>query len=480
MDYLKLLTFVTYLFTTVQLGLYLATNLQWYSYKITRVVMRHHKVWWHFFYFALPFFAYHTLGEYYVWFYYLLALPSFVFWYKKLDKKLVFTWRIKRFFAMLLFFSLFGAFLCKISDGCIQYPLFIPLVVALGLSKAIETFLFVQFKKEAQAKMERMKKMKVIAITGSYGKTSIKNIIVQMLSTKYRVYATPGNVNTLAGIVRDINESLPNDTEIYVVEAGARERGDIYEITQLVQPHVVTVGKVGPQHIEYFKTLDNIILTKMEIIHSSRLEKAFIHESVTNEPHDQVSFFGHNTDNIVAHLTGTTFDVTLDEDTYHFETKVLGSFQAINITAAVMVAKYFRIEMSNIIKKVATLDAVPHRLERIDTGVKTILDDSYNGNYEGMLEAITLASEYEGRKVIVTPGLVESTLELNSMLAQKINDIFDVVILTGELNAALYDGLIHRPYKIVLKNKTLMEQILQDSTKEGDLILFANDAPNFI
>ncbi|KIM10788.1 MAG: hypothetical protein KU37_08645 [Sulfuricurvum sp. PC08-66] len=463
------------------LGLYVMTNMQWYSYKINRVILHHHKVSWHLLYFVLPFAAYHLVAALYFWVYlYVVALPLFVVWYRKLDKPLQFTWRVRRFFMVLALFTAMGEFICYATQGCAQYPLFFPLVFALGVSHAIERFLFVGFQKEAIAKLERMKNMKVVAITGSYGKTSMKNFIVQLLSKRYKVYATPGNVNTYAGIVRDINTSLPNDTQIYIVEAGARERGDILEIAQLVEPHIAVVGKVGPQHIEYFKTLDNIIRTKLELIQSRRLEKAFVHASVTNEPHELVTFFGENISNVTTHLGGISFDVTLDKERFSFHSKVLGSFQAINITAAIMVARFLRVDMDKITQAVETLHPVPHRLERIDTGLKTILDDSYNSNFEGMMEAIALAAEFQGRKVIVTPGLVESTTELNHEVAMRINEVFDVVIITGKLNAALYDTIIEKPFKILLGDKSHLEQILQNSTQEGDLILFANDAPNFI
>jgi UDP-N-acetylmuramoyl-tripeptide--D-alanyl-D-alanine ligase len=420
------------------------------------------------------------VGEYFWIFFYFAVVPAYITWYRRLSKPVVFTWRVKRFMFILIGLALFGDFLVQIAETKTTYPLFFPLVLAVAGSIVIEKFLFLTFKKEALAKLERMKKMKIIAITGSYGKTSMKNFITQLLSTKYRVYATPGNVNTYAGIIRDINESLPNDTEVYVVEAGARERGNIYEIAQLIHPHAVIVGAVGPQHIEYFKTLDNIILTKMELIHSDRLERAFIHRSVTEEPHDKVKFFGNDISNIESHLDGMSFDLNIGEDQYHFATKVLGSFQAVNIEAAVLMAKYFRIDMNTIEEKVANLEPIHHRLEKIDTGTKVILDDSYNGNLEGMLEAINIASEYDGRKVIVTPGLVESTEEANTELAQRINEVFDVVIITGTLNSHLLDGIIHKPFKLVLKDKSHMEKMLANVTKDGDLILFANDAPSFI
>ncbi|MDH5464185.1 MAG: UDP-N-acetylmuramoyl-tripeptide--D-alanyl-D-alanine ligase [Thiovulaceae bacterium] len=480
MDYFQFFLFATHLLFVTQLGWYLITNLQWYDYKISRVILKHHKVSWHLIYFVVPFFAYHLTGEFFWIFFYFAVVPGFLLWNKKLDKRLVITWRVKRFLALLLGLAIFGDILCTMKDACTTYAVFLPLFLAGLGSFLIEKFLFVAFKKEAKAKIERMHNMKIVAITGSYGKTSMKNFIVELLSTKYKVYATPGNVNTLGGIIKDINTSLPNDTEIYVVEAGARERGDIYAIAQLVNPHAIVVGKVGPQHIEYFKTLDNIILTKMELMHSNRLERAFIHESVTDEPHDKVSFFGQDISHVESHLDGLSFELMVNKDKYAFETKVLGAFQAINIEAAVLMADYFRVSMDTIVEKVKNLNVVPHRLEKIIAGGKIILDDSYNGNYDGVNEAINLASEYEGRKIIVTPGLVESTEEFNTDIAKRIDEVFDVAIITGSLNAELYDSLIHNAYKIMLKNKSHMEQILANTTQEGDLILFANDAPNFI
>jgi UDP-N-acetylmuramoyl-tripeptide--D-alanyl-D-alanine ligase len=129
---------------------------------------------------------------------------------------------------------------------------------------------------------------------------------------------------------------------------------------------------------------------------------------------------------------------------------------------------------------VGSLKSVEHRLERIDAGGKIILDDGYNGNIDGMLEGIRLCSLHTGRKVIVTPGLVESTPELNLKLINAINDVFDIAIITGSLNAEMFDKHLHVSQKIMLKDKETLTTVLGQSTQSGDIILFANDAPNFI
>lgn len=480
MEYTQIVAFLTNVIFVMTLGWYLITNLQWYDYKIERVVLRHHKTWWHLVYFIIPFIAYYATGEFFWIFFYFAVLPSIVLWHRKLDKKLVLTWRVKRFLILLLALTLFQDVLCTLKEACQIYGVFMPLMVSYLGSWAIERFLFEAYKKQAKRKIASMKDLTIVCVTGSYGKTSMKNFIAQVLGHKYTVYATPRSVNTLGGIIRDVNESLPSDTQIYICEAGAREVGDIYAISQLLHPQIVVVGKVGPQHLEYFKTLERIKQTKLEIVHSDRLKRAFIHTSVTDEPHEKVTFFGDDIQNLTATLEGTDFDLHLDGETFHFHTSVLGGFQTININAAILIAREMGMSASEIVEAVASLKSVEHRLERIDAGGKIILDDGYNGNIDGMLEGVRLCSLHEGRKVIVTPGLVESTPELNSQLISAINGVFDIAIITGQLNAVQFEKELKVHQVIKLADKSQMVKVLGEVTRAGDIILFANDAPNFI
>jgi len=401
--------------------------------------------------------------------------------WNRLDKKLVLTWRVKRFLILLVSLTLFQNVLCTLKDGCGgTYGVFMPLALAYMGSMMIEKFLFMTYKKEAKKKLQEMDRLQIVAITGSYGKTSIKNFVAQILSKKFNVYATPRSINTLGGIMGDVNNSLPLDTEIYVCEAGARESGDIYDITTFIEPQTVVVGKVGEAHIEYFKSLKNIIATKLEIMQSPRLKKAFIHTSVTDEAHDKVTFFGSEIENVNATLDGTDFDLKLDDTTLSLHTEILGEFQTMNIAVAVRIAREFGMSDKEIIDAVKKLKPVEHRLQLIKAGGKIILDDGYNGNIDGMLEGVRLCSLHEGRKVIVTPGLVESSDELNLRLIKEINDVFDIAIITGSLNAELFNKNIKVKNKIMLANKATLTDVLASQTKAGDIILFANDAPNFI
>jgi len=474
------IAFITNILFVSALGWYLITNLQWYDYKLSRALFKHHKPHWHVIYFFIPFIAYYMTGKYFGIFFFFALLPALFIWHKNLDKKLVLTWRVKRFLILLVSLVFFQDLLCTLKSACETYGVFMPLALAYMGSFMIEKFLFFAFKKEAKKKLKSMDKLQIVAITGSYGKTSIKNFVAEILSKKYRVYATPRSVNTIGGIVKDVNESLPSDTEIYVCEAGARESGDIYEITTFLEPQNVVVGRVGLAHVEYFKTLKNIIATKLEIMQSPRLELAFIHISVTDEPHEKVTFFGNEIQNINATLDGTDFELNLDGNILSLHTNVLGSFQTMNISVAVQIAKRFGMSDEEIQSAVSRLTPVAHRLQMIKAGGKLILDDGYNGNIDGMLEAVRLCSLHSGRKVIVTPGLVESSDELNLKFIEAINSVFDIAIVTGSLNADLFDKNLKVKNKIMLSDKSKMQEVLISETRAGDIILFANDAPNFI
>ncbi len=280
--------FIFYALFLLAMGYYFITNLQWYSYKLNRVLFHHTKTWWHFVYFLIPF-ALYIFVSYTSNYSFIVSIGYLILlfqWYRGLDKPLVFTGRVKRFFMAMMLFALFMAVVFK------HFAVVIPLFLAYFVSLFIEKMLFNGFKVKAQKKIEAMENLTVVGITASYGKTSIKNYIEHLLKAKYKTYATPRSVNTLGGVMKDVNDDLPEDTEVYVVEMGARGEGDIAEISTFVNPHYVVVGKIGPAHIEYFRTMENIRNTKMEILQTERLKKAWIHESAMVKPESNVHTFG--------------------------------------------------------------------------------------------------------------------------------------------------------------------------------------------
>jgi len=459
----------------IAIGYYFMTNMQWYSYKIKRVIFNHTKPIWHFTYFLIPLLLYFLAGDLNI-VVSIIYVVSLYFWVKEQDKPLIFTSRIKRFFVTLIFFALFIDLLLVAKLNINTLSVIIPLFLAHFISLVLEKILFKGFELKAKRKLASMSNMIIVGITASYGKTSIKNFLAHILEAKFRTYATPRSVNTFGGVLKDINEDLPLNSEVYVVEMGARAQGDIKEIATFVNPHYAIVGKVGPAHLEYFKTLENIRNTKMEIIQSSRLKEAWIHESANVKEEAHIHSFGEDIKNVISTLDGLSFE--FDDQVY--KANILGAFNAINLVASIKVALALGMDKATIQKQLLSIKQTPHRLQRIDAGGKVILDDSFNGNIDGMRESFRLSSTHSGRKVVITPGLVEADDAMNREVASLANEIFDLVVVTGNLNVAIFEELVDKDKLIRLESKSKMQEMLLEHTKAGDLILFANDAPSFI
>ena len=474
---MELLNILSNFLFVLALGYYFMTNMQWYSYKLARVLFHHTKTWWHLVYFLIPLFAYFAASwetdfSIAVTAIYIGMLYK---WRQEQDKPLVFTGRVKRFFAVLVFFTLFLVMM-KFVIGFKVLVVVLPLILAYALSGMLEAMLFRGFEMKAEKKLATMNNMVVVGVTASYGKTSIKNYIAHILKAKYNVYATPRSVNTFGGVLKDINDDLPEDTEVYVVEMGARGEGDIMEITKFVNPHLAIVGKIGPAHIEYFGSLENIRNTKMEILSSERLKEAWVHDSAMLSPIAHVHTFGKEISGVKATLDGLDFE--MDKELYH--ANILGSFNAMNLGLSIKIAKALDVDDETIKKQLNTLEPTPHRLQRMDAGGKVILDDSFNGNIDGIMEGFNLASTYAGRKVVITPGLVEVDDEFNVQVAKRADEVFDVVVVTGDLNYQIFKEHVNADKLVKLESKDKMQEMLIEHTKAGDLILFANDAPSFI
>ena len=542
----------------LMLGFYLITCLQWFSYKPARIIFHFTKPAWHLYFLILPLAAYfgceiaaglgaakfgfaslYTLRAAKILIVAVYALVLWL-WQRGLDKKLVFTPRVKRFFAILAVcvFSFNAAFYAA---GGPILPIFLPLGAGLAASFVYERAQAAKFKAAARKKLASMPSLTIIQITASYGKTSIKNFLYQILKSDFRCYKTPRSVNTLAGLVRDINEALPADTQIYIAEAGARLSGDIAEITEFLAPQIVVVGEIGAQHIEYFKSIENIRKTKLEALTSARLKHAFLHSSTQKSADERVTIYDEGLEICGADLDGIKFSLSLSEneplssgensvphadtsaaegegqgglsedsngahreygaeqkkhekqerrenqdkrtsegDRHEFFAPILGKFNAANLAACIKIARFLGLSTDKIKSRVAHVGAVEHRLARLDAGGKIIIDDSFNGNLSGMLQSYELMRSYGGRKVIITPGIVESTREDNETLAAKIDEIFDLAIITGELNSEVLQSRIDPKKTIVLKDKRDLQRVLSENTHSGDLILFSNDAPSFI
>jgi len=472
---------VVYFLFILTLGWYLILNLQWYSYRLERVLLNHKKHSWHLLHFAIPIIAFYLTGPFFVIYFVFGQLPLFILWYRKRDKPLILTSRVKRFFGFLISLTLITQILCF--EGCAHQAVLAPLIGAWLLSSLTERLFANYYRGNAKAKLLSNPELKIVAITASYGKTSIKNILFHLTSGKFNAYMTPRSINTEMGLIADINQKLPKDCNLYIAEAGARQSGDILKIGRLLQHQYAILGNVGPQHIEYFKTLENVKRTKREIFMSNRLIKAVVHESAEIAKEEMLVFGTHapyRIENIDATLEHTAWDLITPNDRYRLHAPLLGAFNANNISAAFLMGLELGIEAEYLMRRIKTLSPIKHRLERIEASGKLIIDDSFNGNLEGMLEGVRLAKRYEGRKVIVTPGIVESDEASNITFAKAVNEVFDCVIVTSDLNEQTFATHVETGKRRRVFSKPALEKMLEHETQMGDLILFANDAPNFV
>ncbi|TQR34629.1 UDP-N-acetylmuramoyl-tripeptide--D-alanyl-D-alanine ligase [Campylobacter sp. MIT 99-7217] len=484
------------------LGFYLITALQWYSYKLNRVFFHFSKPLWHVYFLLLPFLALLFLPSYfYLGFLFLIQAPMLFFWHKRLDKKLVFTTKVKVFFAFLLFFSLvFSA--CKfiaippyflisiallLNDDLKFYLLTIfislfsplPLIFSLIFLKIYSILANIFYIKKARKKLSNLKDLTIILITASFGKTSIKNFLYELLKEDFKVHKTPRSVNTLLGITADINENLDESTQIYIAEAGARQKGDILEITELLNPQLCIVGEIGEAHLEYFKSKEAIRQTKLEALQTNRLKKAFLHSSTKMNETEQILIYDKALKSVHSSLEGLSFKLQIHEQEFEFKANLLGSFNAQNLCACILVANFLGISLEKLQNYTQKIKPVEHRLQIISKEPKLIIDDGFNGNFNGMSESYKLCKTYKGRRVLVSPGIIEVNEEQNIKLCELINECFDLAIITASVNLAVFKKYLHIE-KIIVENKETLVDILAQHTKNGDLILFSNDAPTFM
>ncbi|EGK8262392.1 UDP-N-acetylmuramoyl-tripeptide--D-alanyl-D-alanine ligase [Campylobacter coli] len=470
------LYFINSLFFNFCVAFYLMSALQWYSYKFKRVFFHYHRPLWHLYFLFLPYFFFLTFPLYSLAYFALIHTPILYFWNKSIDKKLVFTSKVKWFFVFVFIYNtLFAILALRFS---FLFNLF-ALPFALISLKIFELFSNLYFKNKTKAKLQNNPQLKIILITASFGKTSIKNFLYELLKDDFKTYKTPRSVNTLLGIIADINTNLSDDTQIYIAEAGARVKGDIDVITRFLEPQICIVGEIGNAHLEYFKNIENTRKTKLEALNSKRLEKAFLHTSTQKSEDELILLYDDKLQDIQASLQGLEFKINLENKTYEFKSQILGDFNAQNLCACILCANYLGVKIEKIQKQVLKINSVEHRLQIISKEPKFIIDDGFNGNYKGMSASYKLCKNYKGRKVLVSPGIVEVDKDENVKLAKIINECFDLAVITAQVNADIFKKEL-KIKTIILKEKADLVKVLAKETQQGDLILFSNDAPSFM
>lgn len=285
------------------------------------------------------------------------------------------------------------------------------------INSPIEKNIQKKFYTKAKRKLQEMPNLKVIGITGSYGKTSTKYIVTTILSQKYNVLMTPESFNTTMGVVKTINEKLSPMHNLFVCEMGAKQIGDIKEICDLVKPDYGILTAIGPQHLETFKTIENVAKTKLELVDSlSEQGIAYINFEDENIQRFNITKktvkYGFNTNcdyyarNIKINQRGSSFEIcSKTGECYSVTTKLLGRHAILNIVAGVAIASNLGLKKEEILLGIKLLKPVPHRLELIqNANGNIIIDDAYNSNSNGAKMALEVLGNFQDKqKILVTP-----------------------------------------------------------------------------
>ena len=375
-------------------------------------------------------------------------------------KKLVFTARIKRLYVTAILVlggliityaftadTLVGSIartLCMLLSVISPVLVFVIWAITYPMEKAVSQW----YINDAKKILKAHKNLTVIGITGSYGKTTTKFILNRILSEKFNTVCTPQSFNTPMGVVRTVRGHIKPQTQMFVCEMGAKNVGDIKEICDIASPDYAIITSVGEQHLETFKSIDNVFKTKFELadavtrkggITLANLDSEGI--ALRKDTRDDVIYFGDGTKysakNVFCSGEGTTFDLCLDGTTITVNTRLLGLHSVSDILAAAAMAHILGVNENDIRFAIGSLKPTEHRLElKTYINGSSLIDDAYNSNPEGCLEAVRVLGSFQGkRKILVTPGLIElgdREYDCNYALGLEATRHCDVIILVGQ------------------------------------------------
>ncbi len=389
-------------------------------------------------------------------------------------------------------YSLFS--IAPLSFMPILSPVFLSL--ANALLSPLEKRNTARHVKRARLALDRCEAVR-IGVVGSYGKTSVKNILSSILSAKYSVIATPQSYNTPVGIAKTVNGLNVQDAQVFIAEMGARKLGDVAELCELVKPDYAIFTGVCRQHMQTFKTEENLLKAKCEIIKGTKnlvvcgdelKAKISACPSLTEEDRAKCKYLDkQKISSVELGARSTKFRLELAGESIDVETTLLGEACVENIALAVILAYELGMSKGEILQGLAQVQPIPHRLQLIESNGAYILDDAYNCSERSAKEAINALSRFEGRKFVVTPGIVECGVleeQINARLGELLAKAQpDRIMLVGEtLVQAVRNGYLQaggEADKIgVYCSLENVKEILKIELQAGDAVLFLNDLPD--
>ncbi len=385
--------------------------------------------------------------------------------------------------------------------------LFLPIFITLGciILWPIDLLFKSIIINRARRKLGDLPELKIVAVAGSYGKTTMKEALDAVLAAKYKTLVTPENINTPLGIARLILKKLDADTHIFIVEMGEYYRGDIRVICRLVRPDVAVVTGINEAHLERLKNLGTTTATIFEVVENANPNALVVlnaDDVIVHQKADQflggrpaVWYSARSTQPCAFQIVNSSFDPNgggqqfdiLEKENLvgHFSVSLLAEYAAGVAVASLIVGRHFNIEVEKCTRALAVLKSVPHRLQLLRSPSDVlVVDDSYNGNPSGVAEAIKVLAKFKDRrKIFLTPGLVEMGLRsetVHKKIGEELAEVANLVILIkNSVTPIIAESLIAKGFakESILWFNTAPEahQALATILKPHDVILFQND-----
>jgi len=417
--------------------------------------------------------------------------------YLKTKKEPVWTLKAKLIFALTILFSPFYLVFPK--------KLYCSLVLSCNFIKPLETIIIFILVQKVKSKLKKHNNLIKIGIAGSYGKTTTKEFLAEILSSRYRVLKTPENINTLLGVARLILKKLNEDYHVLIVEMATYKKGGIKKLCRMINPEMGILTGLNASHLERFGSLDNIIKAKFEILKNlfSEGKSAFLNADnpliIKNFQiffKNRVDFYGLNPEvektfnakNIKISEKGLEFEI-FKNGKFYFSAKVgiFGRHQIGPILLAISVADKLRLSKEEIITGIKNLKPLPRRLfiTKSREGI-TVIDDSYNISKDSIKTALEFLKEVfpANRKIIITAGLVEQGSEKsenNKWFGEKLKEVGDLILLIKNSNTPFLLKGIGVPKNKILEynNAKELNSVLPRIFKSGDAVLiFPYDLPD--
>ena len=379
-------------------------------------------------------------------------------------------------------------------------PILVPLsnLINKPVEKAVQNW----YINDAKRILSECPTLHKVGITGSYGKTSMKFYLDELLNSQYNTLKTPESFNTPMGVTITIRRDLKPTHEYFICEMGARRVHEIKELCGIADPHDGIITSVGPQHLETFGSIENVVNTKFELADHVKAKGGKIYLNGDNElirkkapEYPNAVLYGlqegnhYRATDISVSDRGTEFTVTAPGgETQRFSMKLLGEHNVQNVLGAIAYAHGTGIALDKLTLPVKRIAAVPHRLQLLDKGGNmTFIDDAYNSNPNGCRAALSVLGLFDACRILVTPGMVElgeKQKELNFEFGQEAAKACDHIVLVGKNQTVpIYNGIKDAGYDMdnVFVADSLNEALAHVNAYQTDrkkIVLLENDLPD--